>query len=164
MHFIESLYEKHKSELTRYLRKQWHKSAEEAADIIQQTFVRLMSGGYSHCIKDPRAYLYRVVKNCCIDSLRQDKRNAAYRRETEAMQDRDVATVLSVEEIFLNTEQLQRLQKIIAALPGKRRQVFILNRVYQLSYKEIAKHMGMSTAGVKKHIVRAQATCRKRLG
>ena len=52
------------------------------------------------------------------------------------------------------------LEQVIERLPPKRRRVFILSRLHDMSYEQIAAETGLTKAGVKQHIVRALADCR----
>ena len=55
------------------------------------------------------------------------------------------------------------LGRAVAALPRRRREVFLLRCVHDLSYKEIAGRMGTSTQTVANQLSRALATLRPAL-
>lgn len=44
-------------------------------------------------------------------------------------------------------------------MPRKRREVFVLVRIYGFSHAEAAAHMNISEASIEKHVVRAVCDC-----
>lgn len=155
------LYKKHHSELVHYLQGKWRKEPDDASDIAHQAFERFMAVAEPQRIAQPRAYLFQLVRNLVVDGLRRDKVRADHARREEASVEPS-ASDLTVQST-LGAEQLQMLQQIIEKLPAKRRRAFVLNRVYQLSYQEVADEMGISVDGVKKHVLRALETCQAHL-
>jgi RNA polymerase sigma factor (sigma-70 family) len=59
---------------------------------------------------------------------------------------------------------LESIQREIAALPGKMREVFQLSRDQELSHKEISNKLGISEQTVSKQISNALKILRKNLG
>lgn len=155
------LYANYQAELIHYLQSKWLKQKHDASDITQQAFERFMLVAEPERIEKPRAYLYQLVRNLTIDGLRRDKVRYEHARQ-EAIKDEPAAYGSPLNEI-LNGERLEVLQQIIETLPAKRRRAFVLSRVYQMTYAEIADDMGISVDGVKKHVLRALSTCQEHL-
>src|SRR3546814_12439726 len=56
---------------------------------------------------------------------------------------------------------LQRLyRRTVRAMPPKTRRVFVMHRVYRMTYKQIAQQIGISVATVEYHMARALTLCR----
>ena len=96
------------------------------------------------------SYLYTCVKNRCIDHLRRQSVKRRY----------ITFYALDVKDGLLTTdreeeERLARLEKSIEAMPVQRR--FVLEECFfhKKTYKEVAEVLGMTTDGIKKHIVTA---------
>jgi RNA polymerase sigma-70 factor (ECF subfamily) len=71
----------------------------------------------------------------------------------------------NITDIQLRERELQRIiDKEIAALPPKMREVFLLSRKEYLSHKEIAIRLNISEHTVKNHIKAALKTLRQSLG
>ena len=157
----DELYNQYQTELVRYLQGKWHKTPEDARDIVQQAFERFMTVAEPRGIEQPRAYLYQLVRNLVVDGLRRDKVRAEHAKR-EALSEEPACTDAPLRSV-LGGEQLQALQRIIEKLPAKRRRAFVLSRVHQMSYREIAEAMGITTDGVKKHVLRALETCQAHL-
>lgn len=155
------LYNKYQSELVHYLQGKWRKEPDDASDIAHQAFERFMTVAEPQGIQQPRAYLYQLARNLVVDGLRREKVRVEHAQREEPLQ--EVAATDSALQSVLGDEQLQSLQQIIEKLPAKRRRAFVLNRVYQMSYQEIAEEMGISPDGVKKHVLRALETCQEHL-
>lgn len=157
----DTLYQQHHAELAGYLQSKWGKQADEANDITHQAFERFMSVAQPQAIEQPRAYLFQLVRNLATDGLRREKVRSEHARREAC--DEEQASPDKLLQSLLAGEQLKALEKIIKTMPEKRRRAFVLSRVHQLSYREIAQEMDISTEGVKKHILRALDTCREQL-
>ena len=55
-------------------------------------------------------------------------------------------------------------RRALLALPPKTRRIFLMHRLQQMSYCEIAEHFGISNQGVEYHMMRALARCRIAVG
>ena len=64
-----------------------------------------------------------------------------------------------VEEIVNAHQELNLLAEVVAELPTRCRQAFTLRRVYGLSQREIAEHLGISEATVEQLLARAVRRC-----
>lgn len=157
----DELYNQYQAELVNYVQGKWRKAPEDARDIVQQAFERYMCVAEPQKIEQPRAYLYQLVRNLAVDGLRRDKVRAEHARREASSE--EPACVDAPLRSVLGGERLQVLQRIIETLPAKRRRAFVLSRVHQMSYREIAEAMGISTDGVKKHVLRALETCQTQL-
>lgn len=158
---LDAVYQQHQQELVHYLQGKWQRSHEEACDIVQQAFERFMCLAEPHKVEQPRAYLFQLVRNLTVDQLRKEQVRESHRDKLQAQSQEHAgdSTLDSPERLLLSREQVESLQTAIEKLPAKRRRAFILSRVHQLSYREIADDMGISVEGVKKHVMRALETC-----
>jgi RNA polymerase sigma-70 factor (family 1) len=132
-----------------------------AEDIAQQAFCRLWDRRASwHDAGSLRGLLYRVARNLAISDRRH--LDAEARSAAGAA---DVARVNPTPLQLLEDKQLRReLERAIFSLPERRREVFVLRCVHDLSYKEIAEVMGTSTQTVANQLSHALATLRQSLG
>ncbi|WP_294995736.1 sigma-70 family RNA polymerase sigma factor [uncultured Stenotrophomonas sp.] len=124
----------------------------DADDVVQETWLRVIKVAASGLLGNGRAYLYRVAHNLIADHYRQ-------RRREEVLDD----TLLHAfadpaplpEQRLLDAEQLRHLDAIIAALPPRSRQVFLLARVEQMALAEIGRQLGISRQTAHGHLLRA---------
>ncbi len=150
---IASLFHQYREELTRRL-VGIVKSHETAADLVQDTYVRLLRLGDAHVVEQPRALLHRIAANLAIDHLRKEKNSV------QAFDGMDAAMVVpsqapSPERELLAKQRLRLCLQAIEKLPPRSREAFVLCRVYGYSYQEIARRMSISESGVEKLLMRA---------
>lgn len=128
-----------------------------AEDIAQRTFCRVWERRAEwRPTGSLRGLLYRVAHNLAVSERRAGQ---AHERAARVHVDRGayVRTPLdAVEESQLRA----RLERAIQELPARRRQVFVLRCLHDLSYKEISEVMGTSTQTVANQLSRALTTLR----
>lgn len=137
---VYSWYEQYKVGLYRFALSIL-KDTHLAEDALQEAFLRLLR---SNRLPDPekaQAWLYRVVRNICYDTLRKRK------RETEE------APVAAPEK---NLEFLD----LISPLPQKEQEILALRFIGGFTHKEIASITGMTVHSAKKRYERAIAKLR----
>jgi len=126
---------------------------------VQMTFARLWARRRD--LDDTgslRSLLYTMVRNACLDELRRQRR-----------QDRILAEDLHPPPPKTPYEDVQgaELHRLAAAavarLPNRRREVFRLVREENLSYKEVAQVLNLSTQTVANHMSLAMADLRTSL-
>lgn len=165
----QTLYRRYGDEVRCWIRTTYRWSHEESEDLLQQAFVHLLAVAEPHKIENPRAFLYRTARNLAIDAKRRRNVQQDY---NEALKTENVFCTEntwtpggagSPEQTVMSREKLKLLQTIIRELPPKRRRAFLMNRVQQMDFAAIAKALGISRDGVKKHVYRALEICQKRL-
>lgn len=133
-----------------------------AADLVQETFVRLAQLPPAQQPDNPRAFLFRVAANLAVDHQRRLRYVARYEVWDEAgIETADERP--SAEAEVLSKEQVGRLHRAIAELPPKCRDVFILHKFHHLSYADVAKRLGITKSTVVKHMIKALDYCRRRV-
>lgn len=141
---VDLLYRDHAAALRRRLRARLG-SSEEANELLHDAFARLLGARPLRGMREPGAFLNRIVRNLLIDRAR--RRSA---RPVHVTIDSECDSAVPPEqEQALELEQMRRRYKqVIAALPPRMRHVFVLHRLEGLSYKEIAERLDISTRTV----------------
>jgi RNA polymerase sigma-70 factor (ECF subfamily) len=100
-------------------------------------------------LDQPRAYLGRVVEN-----LANDDAKFAVRRSESFHEDLDHYEIAGVDPhaALEARDMLRRIEAAIPLLPDRTREIFMAHRFEDLTYVEIARHMGVSVKTVEKHI------------
>ena len=160
-HAWTELYRAHKAELVNYIKGQWHKDEDTAQDLAHQAFERFLCLPNPGAVERPRAYLFQLVRNLLVDEHRREKVRQDHRDSVVALESEE--TQATPENVVIQQQALDQIQATIEQLPTKRQRAFVLSRVHNLSYREIAEDMGISTEGVKKHVMRALDACHKAL-
>lgn len=137
-----------------------------AADLAQETYLRLHLHAGEAVIDNLGAFAFRVAANLATDHQR--KLATRGRFELEGLEPEAVAEVGSGEaapdELLARRERLALMQRALAELPLDCRTAFYLNRVQGLGHAEIARRLGVSESMVGKHLARALRHCRARAG
>ena len=159
---ITRMIRQHHSSLLSFLRRRLRVS-EDADDVAQETYVRMMQYEGSREIRSPTSMLFRIAINVANDLGRyQVTRREADRRSLEDVE--LICELPSAERQLEAQQDVELLYQAIAELPPKCQQVFLLSRVRKMTYPEIARHCGISLKAVEKHISRALAICAQKVG
>lgn len=126
---------------------------DEAEDMVQKVFCKLWDQRESIEIHTSvKSYLYRIVHNDCLNKIKQQnvraEHNQHYLYEKETLSNQ-------VENTVLMNELEQQIETIINTMPPRCREVFTLSRHQQLSYKEIAQKLQITSNTVETQIVKA---------
>jgi RNA polymerase sigma factor (sigma-70 family) len=143
----------HLPRLRKMLRRRG-RSPEEADDVIQELFVRVMLYcKQGHEVQDPERFLKRATLNLSAKAYRREHRELYVNEPVEdlALADRR----FSPEENAIADECLERLQRSLDALEPRTRDVYYLHRIHGRSYEQIAAHFKISVSAIEKHIARA---------
>ena len=137
--------------------------AGEAEDVVQETFCRLWEWRAEWRAEGSvRGLLYRVAHNLAISRRRHDDARA---RAALALGDCGGASASRPADQAVEQAELRAaLDRVVHALPPRRREVFVLRCVHGLSYREIAGIMDTSTQTVANQLSHALATLRTSLG
>lgn len=132
-------------------------STDAAEDIAQRTFLQLWDRrAYWRAEGSMRALLCRIARNYAIS---EHRRQSADNRSAAAFMELAEAAVPARD--LLEMEQLRSaLDREIALLPARRREIVVLRCVHDLSYKEIAEVMNIAPQTVANQLSSALATLR----
>ena len=122
-------------------------------DIVQEVFTRIWETRRDLLLTDNiRFYLFSAVRNNCITHLRRLKSG-----RTMPWNDKTLADSVPVAPIEQSdkVQYDQLLREAIGLLPEKCREVFVLSRISQLKYKEIAEVLGISAKTVENQLGKA---------
>lgn len=155
---IEQLYHQHRSELTRRLYRMV-RCDQIAADLAQETYLRLVNLTKTSAITYPRAFLYRTATNLALDYLRKQRTRSLH--EIADVPTEHIPSPLPSAEVDVAArQQFDMLRQAIATLPPKCRKVFLLHKAQHRSYAQIATELNISVSTVEKHMCKALALCR----
>ncbi len=117
-------------------------------EVVSDVFFKLWVNKNKIVIKSGvKTYLFSMVRNAALDRL-NNKENYEAAPELEKLQ------IVSEEDDREEADEKLRLaQSILEKMPTQMRQVFSLNKLEGLKYKEIAEVMGISVRTVQNHMV-----------
>jgi RNA polymerase sigma-70 factor (ECF subfamily) len=134
------------------------KNEQEAIDTVQELFMNIWEKREAFpTTENPKAYLMTAVKHRCFNKL---NRNKVQNNSLDTLEE----VIISPDTTVSNLEAKQTeatIKNAINTLPEKCREIFILSRYEQLSYKEIANILGISAKTVENQISNAIKVIRK---
>ena len=152
---ITRLFRDHRDALTQFLVYRV-RCPETAQDLCQETYLRLLrDNGVSHD-ENLSGFLFRVADRLAINYLKWQR---LARNSGTPLHDDLVCPKHLPDEITSLRQQCEILLEAINSLPSKYRQVFLLRKIDELSYTEIAQRLGISEKTVQRHLVNAMLHC-----
>jgi len=133
--------------------------AEMATDIAQETFLRIWEKQPSSDQGKISGLLFKIARDQFITHYRKQKVISKFRLNTKP----DFIG-RSPEDQMMFEELRDRYEIALANLNEKQRTVFLLSRMEQLKYHEIAERLGLSVKAVEKRMNLALAILRQALG
>lgn len=156
---IALLYCQHHGWLQGWLRRKLNCS-HQAADLAQDTFVRLLAKPEPQLLREPRAYLTTVARGLVINHWRRQGLEQAWLEELAA---RPEVSSPSPEERRLILETLEEIARLLDGLPLRVREIFLRSQLEGQTYPVIAEQLGVSVNVVQKAMLRATAQCYRAL-
>lgn len=144
----ERLFREHNDALLSYAYARVRSWA-DAKDVVQEAYVKVFDLGKDRPISHLRAYLYKAVRNCAMDWMRQRNVREHFADLEHFRIDKEAS---SVEQIWLLRDEIQRA---LDTLPPKCRLAMMLVNVRGLSYEEAAQCMRIKTHSVRRLIERS---------
>lgn len=129
---------------------------EQAADLAQDTFMRLLTQRKVEELKQPRAYLSRIARSLMIDQFRRRMLEQAYLESLAALPE---PVEISPQERNVILETLLQIDQMLDGLGPRTREIFLLAQLDGLSHAAIGRQLNLSSNTVSKHFVRAMAHC-----
>lgn len=132
----------------------------DVEDIAQEALLRAFVASSTETVLMPKAFLFRIARNLAFN-----ERARMWNTTTTLVGGSSELDGMGPDEHVSSEDRLDSDRKMtlfyeaISHLPSKCRQVFVLRKVHELSYKEIADQMGISVSTVEKHIAIGLARC-----
>lgn len=153
---LQQLYREHSSWLNGWLRRRLG-CAENAADLAQDTFLRVLSKERElPALHEPRAYLSTIAHSLLVNHWRRQAIERAY-LEALALQPEQRAPSPEAAELIIET--LLAIDALLLRLPSKVREAFLLSQLDGLTYAAIALRLQVSERMVKKYMAQAMLQC-----
>lgn len=152
---LQQLYRQHRHWLAGWLQRRTG-CPENAADLAQDTFARILSSRQASRITEPRAFLATVAGRLLCNHYRRRDLERAYLEALAALPEPEVP---SEEVRALALETLLELDRRLAQVPLRARRVFVLAQFEGLGQGEIARRLRISLASVKRDLARAAHCC-----
>jgi RNA polymerase sigma-70 factor (ECF subfamily) len=152
--FVERLVREHNGDLMRYLVRRANSQA-DAADIVQEVYIRMLRLDRKELIRTPLAYLYRVAANILGEFQLKQRSDQELLLRWKSPEEGDQNGDPLYETLALS----RKVEATLAQLSPKCRAVVILHRQHGMTYEEIGKALGISSGMVKKYLIQGVPHC-----
>lgn len=160
--FVAAVEAQHGKRLRRFLLARV-RSAADAADLVQEVFLRLLRVEDHESIRMPEAYVFALANHVLYQHrLRQAKSSGSVDildvlAETETVPESDPAVQAETQQ------RVEELERALGQLSPRAQAALILHRRDGFSIEEIAEQFGVSRPMAKKYLAKALLHCRQRL-
>ena len=136
----------------------------DAQDLVQEVYLRLLRIAPADVanIRSPEAYLFTVAANLAKEHAVLRQQQPLGSDELEQVMEQ-LAAPINLEADMDSESRQRRLGALIDRLSPKCKAVLIMHYRDDMSYREIAERMSISTNMVKKYVVKGLAACRQRM-
>ena len=159
---VERLFGEHRAALQSFFGRRIRGKA-DAADLVQEVYLRMLRISDQEAIRKPVAYLYTVANNLVKEHAVIERRRASSIDIDEALDHEQLETLPDFDGDLDATQRATRLRVVLAQLRPKCRAAVVLRFTHGLSYRAIAAHLGMSPQMARKYVAQALGHCRRRM-
>ena len=132
--------------------------SELATDIAQDVFMKLWQKGLDFQEPGTKNLLYKMAADAFISQYRKEQVARNYEQSVEL----NIETNDPQKQLEYN-EMHQQYLNVLAEMKAKQREVFLMNRTEELTYKEIAERLDLSVKAVEKRMSQALSFLRDKL-
>jgi RNA polymerase sigma factor (sigma-70 family) len=133
------------------------KSDQDAKDVIQEIYLRLLRLGRGDLVQQPRAYVYFVARQV-LAQFRMRARLSPMDYNSRLVLERDrYPDEVRKDEVADRLIALTEAEHLLNALPATHRKVFAMRTFDGLSWTDIGDRLGISVHTVKKYVAQSNA-------
>lgn len=157
-------FERVRPSLQRYLMRQLRR-ADDAEDLTQEVYLRLLRLATAEAIRFPHAYVLRVAINVLYEFRHRRRRGKIEFDSTLAeYAARDLVDAADPpEETYERQHNESLIERLVQRLPDKQQAVLIMATREKMSYDEIAARLNISASTARVHAFRALAFIRQQM-
>ncbi len=129
-----------------------------ATDITQEAFMKIWEKDFIYHPQKTKALIYKISNELWISHYRKSKSALNYKL---TLSHEDLKN--ENEEKFDFTELKNKYEATLSILPLAQREVFLMSRMEELTYKEISERLGIGVKAIEKRMSLALKALRKAL-
>lgn len=131
-------------------------------DLVQDVMLRMHARDSTDRIDNLEGYIFRTASSVLRDQARRDRtRHTSHHGE---LTEKDhPAEECTADRVLLAREELAQLVAVLADLPERTRDIFLMRRYEGLSHGETAEKIGISVSATEKHLAKAIAHVARRM-
>ncbi len=145
------LFERHHKALYRFFYRLTGREAARSEDLVQTVFMRMLT--YRHTFAGSGkfvSWMYNMARNAFADDYRKLKKQG-YKDELQKAENSPACSIVPDDR----EEELQLLDKALSYLSPDKRELLVLSKFEEMSYRDIAEILDCSEGNVKVKVFRA---------
>jgi RNA polymerase sigma factor (sigma-70 family) len=159
---VGRLFAEHRAALQSFFYRRIRSKA-DAADLSQEVYLRMLRIRDLEGIRNPVSYLYTVANNLVKEHAVLDRRQASGVDIDEVSEHEQLETLPAFDGDLDANQRIARLAEVLKQLRPKCRAAMELRFTQELSYREVAMHLGVSPQMAKKYVAQGLSHCRRRM-
>jgi RNA polymerase sigma-70 factor (ECF subfamily) len=152
---VAELFRRHHEALLRFLCART-RSMEEARDVAQEAYARLLALDRPGTVSYLEGYIWRIAGNIVTDRQRE---LAVRARATQHLVPDAVPQYPSPERQWAARQRLALLERAMQELPEPTRTAFVLRIFDELPFEQVAARVSVDIRSAKRYVARALAHC-----
>lgn len=136
-------------------------NAEDAADIVQNSFIKVFTALGERDVANFSAYLYRTARNLAYDEIRRRQRFADVDHEVLAPEDPNIYA--DPQRALMLGEQIGMVRRAVGNLSENHRAALVLRELQELDYDQMAEVLDSNRNAVGALLSRARLRFREEL-
>jgi RNA polymerase sigma factor (sigma-70 family) len=120
-------------------------------ELLHAAYLRLLRYRAQHAVENVAAFLVRTAVNIGVDNYRHERFIADVAPEDVGSAENSPLQ----DEVLASRVRLERVREGLSRLTPRTREVFLMHRLDEMKYREIAERLGISQSAVEKHIAKA---------
>ncbi len=132
-----------------------------AEDLVQETFIKVWNKKEEIQLDTVKSLLYTIANNLLMNHFNHQ----SVVREHQKTSNASISSNLASPQFVLEEKEFEeKLNSALAKLPDDCREVFLMNRIEKLKYKEIAERLDLSVKAIEKRMSKTLALLKEYLG
>lgn len=123
----------------------------DAEELLHAAYLRLLRYRAQQTVGNVAAFLVRTAVNIGVDNYRHERFIADIAPDDVEMPENSPLQ----DEVLASRARLERVREGLSRLTPRTREIFLMHRLDDMKYREIAERLGISQSAVEKHIAKA---------
>lgn len=120
---------------------------DRAEDMAQDSFIKMWENCAKVIFGKAKSYVFTIANRLFLNEVRDEKVKLKFETSTGSRVETE-----DPEYLAIHAEFKQSLESAISNLPEKQREVFLMNRIDNMKYSEIAATLNISVKAVEKRM------------
>lgn len=160
-HLIQSLSDTDHKEIRAFATQRV--GQQESEDLVQEAYLQLLQRDEKDTVREPRAFIFRVISNLSIDAWRKTNRQGTPEADHNIEPEILICQQPGPEALTSSVLEFDHFLSVLDELPVLQRHAFILNKLEGLTHTQIADRLGVSTKSIQRYLIDAMAHFASRL-